>query len=210
MSSDLPAREQAGAAITNACANCYENQIAARHAGAMHVLVQAVQAQVSPSLVECSVCALRNLCINCVENQEELSRCNGIMPLLQLLHSCTRRELLEVVVATLVKVCHADLSSYDPAGSPPPPPPPPAPAFAESLCFASPPPLRLGTHVSFGDATALPAWPGSWLPHTRLPRADSYFVLAGVFLVSSESAGDPNAVRRAQLARDPRRRKYDG
>lgn len=105
VSSELPAREQAGAALANACANCYENQIAARHAGAVHVLVEELQLQRSPSLLECSLCAIRNLCINSLENQEEISRCNGMIPLLKLLHSCMRHEILEVVASTIVKVC---------------------------------------------------------------------------------------------------------
>jgi hypothetical protein len=105
VSSELAAREQAGAALANACANCYENQIAARHAGAVHVLLEELQLQTSPSLLECSLFAMRNLCINCLENQEELSRCNGMIPLLKLLHSCMRQEILEVVASTLVKVC---------------------------------------------------------------------------------------------------------
>ena len=69
MSSSKAAAEQAGAALANACANCMPNQIAARHAGAMMVLVEVLTRGASENLIECCVCAIRNLCINCVEHQ---------------------------------------------------------------------------------------------------------------------------------------------
>ena len=106
MSSDIPAREQAGAALANACANCMENQVAARHSGAMVVLVDQLLSEISPDLVECCVCAVRNLCINSLEHQEELMRCNGMVPLLQLLHSDTGTQLLEYVASAIAKVKH--------------------------------------------------------------------------------------------------------
>jgi hypothetical protein len=163
----------------------------------VQVLVEAVQAQVSASLVECSVCALRNLCINCAENQEELSRQNGMLPLLQLLHSCTRRELLDAVAATLVKVCLAALSSNDPAR-------PPVPSGRS-------------THAHFGgrgrfmlsQAWELVASEAGRLYFSPPPLSpDTQGDLAGVLLVSSKPARDPDAVRRAQLARYPRRRQH--
>ena len=104
LSSDDAAREQAGAALANACANCMENQIAARHSGAMIVLVDQLMRERSPELLECCICAIRNLCNNCLEHQEELMRCNGMVPLLQLLQSDTRPQLLEFVASAIAKV----------------------------------------------------------------------------------------------------------
>jgi len=104
-SGSLPAREQAGAALANACANCMENQTAARHSGAMHVLVELLIVSPSHDLVECCVCAIRNLCINSPEHQDELCRCNGMVPLLQLLHLNTKPQLLEYVASAIAKAC---------------------------------------------------------------------------------------------------------
>jgi len=103
-SSVVPSREQAGAALANACANCMENQIAARHCGAVSVLVEQMVHEQSLDLTECCVCAIRNLCINSLEHQEELMRCNGMVPLLQMLQHDTRPQLLEYVASALAKV----------------------------------------------------------------------------------------------------------
>jgi hypothetical protein len=75
MSSTRAASEQAGAALANACANCMANQIAARHAGSMSVLVEVLARTDSENMIECCVCAIRNLCINCVEHQVPRACC---------------------------------------------------------------------------------------------------------------------------------------
>lgn len=74
MGRTLPVKEQAGAALANACANCVENQSAARHAGAIQILVDQIRSKISPELMECCIVAVRNLCVNSREHQEELHR----------------------------------------------------------------------------------------------------------------------------------------
>jgi len=98
---------QAGAALANACANCSENQNAARHAGAISVLCEFLKsADSTTEVLEICSASIRNLCSGSPENTQELLRCGGVAALLFIVRSWdSHAPLREYALGALWKLC---------------------------------------------------------------------------------------------------------